>query len=481
MKKYGRFAAPARSGAQQHPEERIDAAGRGHGDQRAVLAIALPLMANNAVQIILSLTDTWFIGRISTPALASIAAVQWLIFAIVLVLGGVGAAVQTLVAQYQGAGHHRRAAQATWTALWATLSLAPVFVGVASAGHVILAPFGFDPQVESLAAQFWFPRVFGTAFGVAVSAMFGFFIGIGHARISLFVTVITALANTVFNQLFIFQLNLGIAGSGWATTAAQFCGLLLTVAVFLSKPYRSVYQSHLVWRPKLGRVLRQLRIGFPMGLLPAADLLAYSIFQMMQVRLGTAGGAATQIIMSLTFIPYIPAMGIASAGTTLVGQLIGAADTVRAMRMGTRVIMLTALCTGGIGALLELASPSLFRFFASAQDTQAASAVALAVKLLWLAAAYQLFDGLTLGSTLCLRGAGDVIVPVAMALAVSWLLFVPLAHSLTFAPGQGWVHVLPQFGWGTVGGWIALVLYRMVLGMGLFLRWRSGAWQQIRM
>jgi MATE family multidrug resistance protein len=65
-------------------------------------------------------------------------------------------------------------------------------------------------------------------------------------------------------------------------------------------------------------------------------------------------------------------------------------------------------------------------------------------------------------------------------LPVSMLLFVPLAHSFTFAPGQGWVHFLPQFGWGAVGGWVAVLIYVMVLGSTLFLRWRSRAWQAIR-
>ena len=47
---------------------------------------------------------------------------------VVLVLGGVVAAVQTLVAQSQGARRYRRAAQAAWTALWGTLCAVPLFV-----------------------------------------------------------------------------------------------------------------------------------------------------------------------------------------------------------------------------------------------------------------------------------------------------------------------------------------------------------------
>src|SRR6202011_5542905 len=109
------------SRAEQLPAQRLDAAGRAHVDQRAVIALALPLMANSAVQIVLNLTDMWFVGRISTKALAAVGAVQWLVLVVVYVLGGIGSAVQTVVAQAQGAHRYQRASEAVWTALWGTL------------------------------------------------------------------------------------------------------------------------------------------------------------------------------------------------------------------------------------------------------------------------------------------------------------------------------------------------------------------------
>jgi MATE family, multidrug efflux pump len=462
------------------PAQRIDAAGRVHVDQRAVLALALPLMANSAVQIVLNLTDMWFIGHISTQALAAVGAVQWLVLAVVLVLGGVGSAVQTIVAQAQGARRYRRASQAVWTAMWATLCTVPAFVGIGAAGHLILSPFGFDPHIEQLAVAFWTPRVSGSVFGSAVWAVLAFFNGVSRPRTSVFVTLVTAIANVVFNELFIFHLGMGIAGSGWATTAAQALGLLLGLSIFLTTRYRCQYRSHLTWKPHGGRMLEQLRLGLPMGLMPAADLLGFSIFQMMQVRLGTVGGAASQMVNIFTSIAYMPGFGIAQAGTTLVGQSIGAGDREWAMRVGTRVILLAAGYMGAIGLALAAAGPWILPFFTEANDMDAAPTVALAANLLWLAAAYQFFDGLNLGSGMCLRGAGDATVPAALVFPVSLLLFVPLAHSFMFAPGQGLVGFLPQFGWGTYGGWVAAMLYLMLLGTTLFVRWRSAVWKKIR-
>ena len=243
------------------PAQRIDAAGRAHVDQKAVLALALPLMANSAVQIVLNLTDMWFVGHISTQALAAVGTVQWLILAVVLVLGGVGSAVQTVVAQAQGARRYHHASHAVWTALWATLCTVPVFVVIGLSGHLVLAPFGFDPEVEKLATAFWMPRISGSVFGAAVWALMGFYNGVSRPRVTVFITAVTALANAIFNELFIFHMGLGIAGSGWATTVAQAVGLALGLVIFLGPDYRRVYRSDLTWRPHAGRLLAQLRLG----------------------------------------------------------------------------------------------------------------------------------------------------------------------------------------------------------------------------
>ena len=94
------------------PAARMAADGRLRVDWSALLRIAAPLMVTNAIQSILSLTDTWYIGRLSTEAVAAIGAIYWLVTCVVLVLGGVGLAVQTFASQAEGgdgvAGPRRR-------------------------------------------------------------------------------------------------------------------------------------------------------------------------------------------------------------------------------------------------------------------------------------------------------------------------------------------------------------------------------------
>jgi MATE family multidrug resistance protein len=228
------------------------------------------------------------------------------------------------------------------------------------------------------------------------------------------------------------------------------------------------------------RILQQFRVGLPMGLLYAADLIGFSVFQLMQVRLGAVEGAASQLVMVLTAVAYLPGVGLSMAGTTLVGQAIGAGDAQWAYRLGQYVIRLAGGYMGGMGVLLALNGPWLLPQFLGSGDASTAAVVALAAPLLWIAAAYQLFDGLSMGAGFCLRGAGDSAVPAGLVLLLSWLLFVPLAQVLAFAPGQGWIGALPALGWGARGGWYAIVVYMFLCAIALLVRWRSRRWQAIR-
>ncbi|HZP85587.1 MAG TPA: MATE family efflux transporter [Burkholderiales bacterium] len=463
------------------PALRHDAHGRHRIDYRAVFALAAPLFLNSGIQAVLNLTDTWFIGHISTAATAGVGAVYWFVIVFILVFGGVSMAVQSLVAQAYGAGARHEAAQITWSGLWASILLAPLFLGVALLGRPLLAVFDLAPEIHAAALQFWFPRMLSAVAGVSLWTVTSFFNGIGRTRVTLLVMVVVSTSNALLNQLFIFQFGMGVAGAGWATGAAQLIGVAVAIALFLSRGVRIEYRSDRDWQPTIARLRRVFALGLPMGLLPAVDLTGLALFQMMLARLGAASGAATQIVMMLTSIAYMPAVGLASAGTTLVGQSIGAGNLDWANKVGNAAIRINVGYMGLVSLFLASSGHWLVPLFVSPTDPNAQAVIQMSLVLLWIGAAYQIFDGFNLGAGFCLRGAGDVRVPTLLAIALSWFGFVPLVHMLSFAPGQGIVHFLPQFGFGAAGGWSALLLYTAAIGGAMFLRWRSGAWRRIRL
>jgi MATE family multidrug resistance protein len=463
------------------PAQHIDANGKVRLDYRAILALAGPLILNSGVQTLLNLTDTWFLGRLSTDAVAAMATIYWPIIAIIMLLSGVGMAVQTVVAQAYGARDLPRAAQATWLGLWSSAFVVPMFALIAIAGPIMLRPFALEPHVEQLASEFWFPRLLCAPIGVALWALFGFFNGIGRPTVTVAISSCVTIANIALNPLFMFKLGMGMAGSAWATSLSMALGLVVALFVWHGPRYRTEFAVTLMRGLDWQRLRDQLVLGFPMGLLYAADLIGASIFQIMEVELSPADGAVTQIVMMLTSAAYLPGVGIAIAGTTLVGQSIGAGDRNWAFRVGNGTIALAAGYMGLIGLVIALLGPWILPLFVQANDPLAAQVIGLGGTILWIAAGYQLFDGLNLGSGFALRGAGESAVPAVLVVVLSWFIFVPLAHTMIFNPSQAWVHGLPQLGWGSLGGWSSLLVYVLLLGTTLYVRWRSRAWQRIRL
>ena len=165
-------------------QKRDPATGRTVIDYRADAALALPLMLNSSLQAVISLTDTWFVGHISTTAMAGMAAVYWVVLLFLMLVGGVGLAVQTFVAQAEGGRRFTRASHATWVALTASALTLPFFALLAWSGPLLFAPFGLAPDVSAQAMAFWQPRMLGAPLGVALWAVLGFFNGISRPRIA---------------------------------------------------------------------------------------------------------------------------------------------------------------------------------------------------------------------------------------------------------------------------------------------------------
>src|SRR5258708_4956058 len=463
------------------PAVRHDARGRCSVDLRAVVALALPLFVNSSIQALLNLTDTWCIGRLSTDATAAVGASYWFMIVVMLFFGGPGLAVQTLAAQAYGAGDKRSAARVVWAGIRAMIWVAPGIVAIAFLGPTIIGWLRLDPHVAQPPAGFWFSRVLGGVFAVGLWTTTGFFNGIGRTRVTLVVMTLVAVLNALLNQLFIFEFGWGVAGTAWATTVAMGVGLLITLVLFTTRGIDAEYHSPKPSPHTPAELRRLFRVGFPIGLFPAIDVAGLAAFQAMPAAAGAVGGASTQIVMMLTSIAYLPTMGFALAGTTLVGQSIGAGDKDWASKVGNATIKLAVGYIGFVTVFLAVIGPWLIPLFVNASDPHADAVITLGRTLLWFAAGYQIFDGLNLGAGFCLRGAGDMRVPTLAIIVLSWFGFVPFTHMFTFAPGQGWVDFLPQFGYGAIGGWAVALVYCCVLGSLIYLRWRSGAWRKFNL
>lgn len=452
---------------------RYDSAGHAKVDYAALLSLALPLMVNSAIQSILNLTDTWFISRLSSDATAAMAGIYWPMLCLILFFGGVSFSVQTFASQCMGAGRYRRAAKSAWSGIYAAISTIPIFVALAFLGPLFIQHLPLSEPIQAMAVSYWIPRLLISApLGTVITALNSFFSSVNAVRYTLIVSIVTAVANVPFNQYFMFNCHYGVAGSAYGTIAAQVVGLALAVVLFLGPKMRERFSTHLTYRRI--DILPNWRLGIPMGFGMTADLIGLALFQLILVSISAIAGAATQIIMMLSSLSYMPGIGIAIAGTTFVGRSIGAHQGEWTRYIGQRIIFLCVGFMGVIGILIGLLSPIILPFFISAQDPNGPALLSLMSTLVWIAAAYQFFDGVNLGSAFCLRGAEDATVPAIITAFASFGVWIPLTFLVSSAtvPILG-ISFIKGLGYGAVGGWWTTFLYTGLLGSGLYWRWRT--------
>jgi MATE family multidrug resistance protein len=92
--------------------------------------------------------------------------------------------------------------------------------------------------------------------------------------------------------------------------------------------------------------------------------------------------------------------------------------------------------------------------------TADADVIAIGVGLLFVAAVFQLFDGVQAVATGALRGLGDTRTPFIVNLIGHWMIGLPLAYALCF-----W------YGWDAQGLWMGLAAGLIITGGVLLVVW----------
>jgi MATE family multidrug resistance protein len=148
-------------------------------------------------------------------------------------------------------------------------------------------------------------------------------------------------------------------------------------------------------------------------------------------------------------------LGIGSAAAVRVGQALGRKDPHAASRAGWTALLLGTgfmICT----AIAFWAFPRyIVRIY-----TPDPAVIRAASALLFVAAFFQLFDGLQAVATGALRGAGDTRTPMIWSSAIYWLIGLPLGAYLCFHQN-----------WGAAGLWTGLCVALILIGSVLLYFW----------
>jgi MATE family multidrug resistance protein len=407
------------------------------------LQLAVPIALSQLGLMLMGVVDTAMVGQLGPTAVGSVGVGTSLWSATFVAGAGLLLGIDRVAAMAYGAGrpeecrrvlaHGARSAVAVGLPLTLLLMFA--------ARH--LSVLGIAPALVPDAARYLtclsvslMPSLLFTAVRQTLQAM-------GDATAPTVILLVANLVNAGGNQLFIHGAGpipaFGVVGSAYATLACRLFSLTALAIYAWRKGIIGPCQKS-TRDGKPGLTMELLRLGVPAAGQMVLEVGVFATATVLVAGLGAIPAAAHQIVLVISSFTFMVPLGTGSAGAVRVAQASGRGDATASARAGWAAIGLGVgfMVTSAI-ALLTFSRPILL-LFTSNEPT-----LALAQRLLFCAALFQIFDGaqVTLGGVL--RGSGDTLSPMLTNLVGHWLFGLPIGCWLGFG-----LHL------GAFGLWVGL-------------------------
>ncbi len=426
------------------------------------LRLALPLIIAEVGWMSMGIVDTIMVGRLpdSAVAIGATGLDQSLYHSIAIFDDGLLLGLDTFVAHAYGREDLYDARLSLVNGLCLAVALTPLLMIAVSFWPPLMNRFGISAELVEPMRPFLHALNWGTLPLLAYFALRRYLQAVNVANPIMFALISANIINAIGDWALIYgHLGfpaMGIAGSGWATCIARiYMAGVLAVTLLWVESKRALPKWTTAIRIDLHRVSALLRLGAPAATQILLEIGAFAAATALVARLGPVPLSGHEIALNCAALMFMVPLGISSAAAVRVGQQLGRRDPAGARRAGWSAIMLGAgfmTCSG----LTFVSFPTFIARLFSPDPM----VVRTGAKLLLVAAAFQLFDGLQTVATGALRGAGDTKTPMLANFIAYWLIGLPVGYLLCF-----------RLGWGALGIWIGLCGGLMIIGSALLIAW----------
>jgi len=408
----------------------------------------------------MGIVDTIMVGRLpnSAVAIGAVSLGQGLYYTTAIFGSGLLLGMDTLVSHAFGRNDLDDARHSLINSIVLALLLTPVLVGIVALWPPLMRHFGISAEILREMDPFVTALNWSTLPLLMYFALRRYLQAVNVVKPITFALISANIVNAVGNWVFIYGhwgfRAYGVPGSGWSTCLARlYMAAVLVAALLYNRERLRLFATRL--QVDFKRIRRLLAIGFPAAMQILLEVGVFSTVTAICGKLGPSSIAGHQIALNAAALSYMMPLGMASAAAVRVGHALGRGDRSGARRAGWAAILFGALLMTGAGIVFVSIPERIARVY-----TSDAQVIRVAVTLLYIGAAFELFDGLQTVATGALRGLGDTRTPAIVNLLAYWVIGLPLGWQLCF-----------RLHWGAAGLWIGLCLGLILVGSTLVLVW----------
>ena len=425
-------------------------------DIRALLRLALPMVAAQVGLMSLGVVDVIVVGHVSADALAGVSLGNLYVFALAVFGMGTLWALDPIVSQAMGAKDMDGVALGIQRGLILSTLLGLGLTVLCLPAGAIFKMLRQPAEAVPGAAGFVWVSAFGMVPLLLFSTLRQSLQAMKQTRTVVLTILLGNVINLFFNWVFVFgHLGArpgGAAGSALSSVIGRW--IMLAALLYLSRhglgPHLRPWRRQAFERAPL---LRTIRIGLPIGAQSSIEFIMFAVISVLAGWFGAEAIGGHQVAISLASLTFMVPAGVGSAAAVLVGHAIGEGDLPHARRVATSALGVAAAFMA-CSALVLLAMPQVFaRLY-----TNVPGVIALATVLLPIAGIFQVFDGVQVVASGVLRGAGDTRAAMFANLPGFWLIGLPVSLWCGFPMHLGVVGLW----WGFVAG-LAAVAFFLVL------------------
>lgn len=328
---------------------------------KKIWKISYPILFGLIVQQLIGLTDTAFLGRVGNVELGA-SAIAGVFYIMIFMLGqGFSVGAQIIIARRNGEKNFHRIGPVFYqgSAFLLVMAVAIIVLLLWSA-PLLLSQVVSSPNVLKASVDYLEPRIFGFLFAFPIVMFRAFYVGITNTKVLTFNALLMLVINVGLDYVLIFgKLGfpaMGIAGAAVASVISEAVSAIFFIVYTIKKIELRKYGFDNLTITNFKMLKRILDISVWTMLQSVVSLATWLMFMLAIEHLGETELAISNVLRSISSLPYMIVGALYGSANAITGNLIGSGKD-NQVEMTARKIIIIGYAAGILLELLMLISP----------------------------------------------------------------------------------------------------------------------------